>query len=408
MYKPEGPHPNPQWLKFMLENVFDSKLLQELLDEILNNLHYYLDNTDYVLDASAILDYCFAFAMERSRYDRLKDLHVITLDTFEDNGYQTQYANEYFRLTLNLGHIALMIRETNLAMDKITKIIALMDDTNLINQLDACCVILKFASYGYQLKSDIDFVTKTLQLAYKYNSPDKLKDAYVAIAYYHYSQGKLKETEEALRKIKKVMIRRGSMPDMNMVTKITAEQHYYLSVIYREQENFKQARRHLNQASEHYASIDNWERNMLILHENALWYTLRDEDNPDPDDLQCAQQWLDLARQEYYRLQNPHKYHYGMLEHTQGLIYFHQKEYELALEKFHSIIDIWEEHKHQYHMALTYNVIGYTHYVMEKYEEAIKYYEEAEEICEPLPEEHSKRLLKTIQEHLENARNFLE
>jgi len=429
MYLPQGPHPNPQWLQSAIAQMSNSRWLQDNLDEILDKLHYYLDDTTYVLDASSVLDCCFKFAMDRSRYTELKYLHEITLDTFEgddpityridfdlpswvnDHNHEgdsnkTRYPDEYFRLKLNLGHTALMMRNRDLATQQLADTASLMEKASLLNQLDACCVMLKFTSYGYQLENEATLVRKTEQLAHIYKRSSKMIDAYIAIAYYHYSQGNVKKIEQVLHKIMRAMSY--ALPESEEIHEITGEQHYYLSVIYREQEDFDKAQYHLDKASTHYGEIDNWERNMLILHETALWFALRDEDDPDPEDLERAQQWLNLAKREYHQLANPQIYHYGMLEHTQGLIHFHTKNYDLALEKFHSIIDIWEEHKHQYHMALTYNVIGYTHYVMEKYEEAIKYYEEAEEICEPLPEGHSKRLLKTIQEHLENARNFLE
>ncbi len=427
-------HPSKQWLTNVLQKMFDGEWLDNNVEDIVENLNIYIGEAKYILGAVAVLNYCMPNALEHKYFSELKDLYEYALHIFEEgqpikypsskneqiakifdetehNGTTniTRYPDQYFMLKVNLSYTLLMMRDAKTARIHLLDVLDLIDaQDNPCNQVDAYCVILGYQSRGYQLPDHIDFdqiIRTTLQKASE--CQDKKLQAYLAINYYYYSQGKLGKLQGNDSKIKREIVK--YIRELSVIKGITAEQQYYLAVIYREQSEFDLAHKHLDIASQRYAEVNNQERNVLILHEKALLYALIEREKKQQEkDWTLAKQWLGLAYKELEHVDNPFektalKVH---LDHTQAHLHLYERKYNQAISAFTDTLPVWEERQDDYHLALTYNGIGYTYIKLENQPDALESLNQAKSICEGLDKEHAKKLLAIIDENITNAQNL--
>lgn len=408
-------HPDPLWFNNLRDNKHDSKWVNDNIGEIIENFHYYLYDPNYLFESTKVLDDIFYLILDMGHYSLLKGWLLEALDIFDTTpvpydiktkimqaggAFTECYPTEYFRLRLYLADVSLARRETDAVATLLHQLLELLPTTSELNKLDTYFIILKYFSYGYEIKLDFDIVHDATELTiHKY--PQRKLDLYIAVAYYHYSQSNVEKIQAMLDKIMRAMVKEVHVSSIDMVdvNRISAEQNYFLAVIYRELKQFDEAFQYLDRASEQYARLKNPVRNMLILHEKAVLYHFINQ----PEE---AQQWLNLAYREYYQLEEPQTSHYAMLKHTQGLIHFDMMQYESALSLFHDSLDIWIDNQHKYHIALAHNVIGYTHYKMSQIDKALEFYDESHKLCRNLKEKHAQELMKVIEQNISDAKQF--
>ena len=406
-------HPNSEWLQDIEYHIQDVSWQNEHLNRIMESLASYLSSVPYVISASSILDLCFESMLGQGRYTELVQLFTQAIATFDSltpipqhlspnensNASNAQrFPNEYFMLKLNLAHAALMSHDIEIATQQLEHIHDLYADATLVEQLEACCVFLKYHSYGYAMDLGFDLVTTTQQLAYKFSDDLRLK-AENAIAYYYYATGNIHELENVLRKTNRLISK--TMPDISKISVITAELNFYLAVLYREWNQYDKAFAKLDIASEQYARLNNHIQNMLVLYETAMLYCrLKQYDN--------ALQWIDLASAEFGRLPEQQDYHRAMLEHGKGIILLAIGEHNRALTFFKRVLLIWEKYKHDYHIALATNAVGAATIHLARPIEALGYFAKAKAICRPIKEqEQVKELLKVIDSNIAKANSRL-
>lgn len=428
-------HPDVRWIIFTINQILDEEYwLVDNIADVVEKLPYYLSDHLYVLSATYLLDLSVPLLMMQSRYDKIIKLCEIALETFDDDlqihdiasldpevekllaefgdtfdlSNSTKYAREYFRLKLHLAHAHLMSHNHAQATLLLDEILETLPDTIDLDRLDAYYILLKYYCYGYDFDAGFDLVHEATELTIsKYEN--RRTDLYIAVAYFHYSKGNEAELKAMMDKIMRQMgkdiMERRMTP--RQVAHNSAEQNYFLSIIYREQNDFDNAYKHRLAAAEQYAEVNNPERNMLMLMEKALWHTLKYRENPSHEEHAVAQQWMDIAYRDYHMLENKQSLNLAHLDHTQGLIYLNTKQYDKALEKLKPTLEIWQESKHVYNTALTHNAIGYTEFCLKNFDVAIKHYHQAESICTGRTEQHSQRLLEIIHENIDEAKQHL-
>jgi len=406
-------HPNLEWLQDIESNIQDEDWRQEHLDQIIKSLKSYLSHVDYVLAASSILDLCWEGMLGQGRYTELLELYTVAIAIFEgdipiqpyfasdENSFMSnheRFPNEYFMLKLNLAHVDLLLHNIEEATQHLEHIRQLYPTATLIGQLEACCLFLKYHSYGYEIELDFDLVLRTQQLANKFMDKYRLKGE-IAIAYYHYSKGNTAEMEKVLRKTFRLIVK--AQLDTSKISVITAELNFYLAVMYRELKQYDQAFAKLDIASEQYARINNHVQNMLVLYETAMIYQNQEQ-------TEKALDWVNQAINEFERLTEKQDYHRAMLDHGKGAILLSLKRYDEALTLFQRVLLVWEKQKHDYHIALATNAIGATIMNLERPTEALLHFEKAKAICDPIKDRnYVKELLKTIDNNIEDAKGRL-
>jgi tetratricopeptide (TPR) repeat protein len=406
-------HPNLHWLQDIEYNIQGANWRHEHLDSIMESLDGYLSDSHHVLSASGILDICFEDMMGQGRYKKIVSLHMLAIKTFDsdtpilsrpDNHDDTdasnaeRFPNEYFTLKLNLAHAAMMLHDIEIATQQLEHIRELFSKANLVEQLEACCIFLKYHSYGHEVDLGFDLILKTQRLANQ--SPIELHlKSEIAIAYYHYSKGNIQAMEKVLRKTIRLIAK--IMPDLSKISEITAELNFYLAVMYRELKQYNKAFAKLDIASEQYARLNHHVQNMLVLYETSVLYHSQKQDKK-------ALQWSDLAYQEFEQLHEKQEYHRTMLDHSKGLILLSLKRYDEALTLFQRVLLVWQNQKHTYHTALATNAVGATIIQLERPIEALEYFAKAKELCDPIKDrEYVKELLKQIDINIAEAKNRL-
>ncbi len=408
-------HPDLHWFNNLRDNKHDSKWVKDNIGEIIENFHYYLYDPNYLFEATQVLDDIFHLIFDMGHYSLLKDWLLEALDIFDTTPVPydiktkiTQtggtfiecYPTEYFRLRLYLADVLLASRDIEAVMVLLHQLLEVLPITSDLNKLDTYLLILKYFGYGHEIHLDFDIVHEATELTTnKY--PQRKLDLYIAVAYYHYSQSNAKKMQHMIDKIMRTMVEKVHSLSMGMgdVSRISAEQYYFLAVIYRELNQFDEAFKYLEIASEQYVLLHNPIRNMLILYEKAILYR-------NTGQYEEAQQWLDLAFREYHQLEESQTFHYAMLKHGQAQIYVDTAQYELALPVFYEVLDIWVENQHKYHMALAHNAIGYTLYKMSEIDKALESYDESQKLCQNLKEKHVEELMKVIEQNISDAKQF--
>lgn len=413
-------HPSLEWLQDIEIKVQDAEWRYSHLDEIMESLSDYLIDVQYVLSASAILDICFEDMLGQGRYTELLDLHTVTINMFEsDNSiFSTfdsiehldiknteRFANEHFRLKLNFSQVALLLHNPDLAKQQLEHIRRLFDKATRVDQLEACCLFLKYHAYGYDIDLDFDLIVTTQRLAN--NLPDELfLKGEVAVAYYHYAKGEIKEMENVLRKALRLMSEiiqfpSETAPDTSTISAVMAELNFYLAVLYRELGDVDKAFSRLDIASEQYARLNNHVQNMLVHYETAMIYHHQNLNEKAVD-------WINLAFNEYDQLKEKQDYYQAMLEHGKAVILIEMKQYDVALTLFQRVLQIWEKQKHDYHIALATNAVGAVNIHLERPKEALVYFHKAKQFCEPIKDRtHVQALLKLIDGNIDNATSKL-
>ena len=410
-------HPDLYWLQDVETNVQDPDWRQVNLDEIMDSLRDYISDVNYILTGSAILDICFADMLGQGRYTELLELHTIALNTFDSDNQifspfdsienislsnVERFASEYFKLKLNLIHVALLLHKGDLAKQELEHIHKLYDKANLVDQLEACCLVLKYHAYGYEMDLDFDLILTTQRLASKLPDDLYLKSE-VAIAYYHYSRGDIPAMEKVLRKAMKLVVDVAPLNseteeiDTLEISAVSAELNFYLAVLYRELSQFDKAFSKLDIASEQYARLNNHVQNMLVLYETSMIYKNQEE-------YVKALQWINLAFDEFEGLKEKQDYHQAMLDHGKGIILLGLQKYDEALTLLQGVLPIWEKQKHDYHSALVNNDIGATIFGLAHPTAALPYLKKAKMLCEPIKDRaYVQELIKIIDKNIANA-----
>lgn len=409
------PSSSSLWLMSALEHIDDKIWLRENLDNAFFYLPDHLINPFEVLAGSAVLDAIVPIGLDVGRYTPLKRLLLLALESFESleppigekdyfpksdgETFAEQNSTEYYRIKLNLAEVYLTLRELRDSRDLIYELLEILDSVDGINQLDTYCLILKFFGYGNHMVLDFDVVHEATELAVK-RYPQRRLDLYIAIAYYHYSQGDPDKVKNMLEKILRVMAEEVQVASIDMidVNRISAEQNYFLAVVYRDLQEFDLASKYLERASEQYSRLENPIRNMLMLFEKAVLFRFLGQTD-------AAEQWIKLAYDEYYKLAEPQSFHLAMLNHTYGLIYVDLGEFETARNLFEQTLPEWQKADHKYHTALTYNAIGYCLYEMGQIDDAMEHYGIAKAKCSVLSEVYARSLMQVIDKNIENAKN---
>jgi tetratricopeptide (TPR) repeat protein len=409
------PSSSAAWISTALEHIDDKFWLKQNLDNAFYYLPDHLSNPLDMLAGTAVLDAIVEICLDAGIYTPLKRLLALASDNFNNltpptenfptvsiyNTFVEQNPREYFRIRLNLAHVYLMLREVRDARELLYELVDILHTVDGINQLEAYCLILKFFGYGNYMELDFDIVYEATELAVN-RYPQCRLNLYIAIAYFHFAQSDLDEMKNMLDKIMRLMADEIQLTSIDMidVNRISAEQNYFLAVIYRDLKQFDEATKHLDRASEQYSRLENPIRNMLMLYERAVLFRFRGETD-------AAQQWLKLAYDEYYGLAEPQEFHLAMLDHTKGLICIDLGDFETAYHQFEKVLVVWRKADHIYHTALTYNAIGYCLYEMGKIDDAIQNYVIAKEKCGLMDELHAESLMSIIDENIENAENRL-
>jgi hypothetical protein len=228
-------HPDLYWLQDVEYNIQDANWRHENLDRIMESLDFYLSDAHYVLSASGILDICFEDMLGQGRYKELVKLHTVAIKAFDsdttitsslDNHEDTdtsnaeRFSNEYFRLNLNLAHVAIMLHSFDLAKQQLEDIRELYAGVTSVDQLDACCIFLKYHAYGYEIDLGFDLLITTQRLTNRLPRELHLKGE-VAIAGYHYFKGDIPAMKKVLQRTNRLISR--TMPDLSEIITIIAE-----------------------------------------------------------------------------------------------------------------------------------------------------------------------------------------
>ena len=225
-------------------------------------------------------------------------------------------------------------------------------------------------------------------------------EAYIAIGYYYYNKGDLESMKPLVQRINRQLVQtRSFYPEE--ISKITAEQYFYLAVMYRDLREYDQALSYFEIALDQATRIDHSIHTMLILSEKALVYSFKQE-------IEEARSWIELAITKFEKLPETQGYHEAHIEHTRGLIAYYGEDFESALFSFQRVLPIWEAYEREYHIALANNAIGSTLIRLNRPEEAITYLIRAKDVCKPLDEKkYAIDLLNIIDTNLNEANNML-
>lgn len=401
-------HPDDEQLDKLVKKVHDDNWRCTQLDYILSTLPDYLSNPKQVFRATFVLNECFNDLMGQGRFTELIRLYNLAIDTFMDDppipdtrdyfdyslhgkSNRERFSDIFFTLKLRLAHAKLMRHSLQEAGDLLLEIKTFLPDASHENKLKAYYLFLKYNSYGREIDFEINLVKEIQQLAKL--QPGLKLDALIALGYHYYNQSNKREMESTMRRIHRELVLKHPIQPVQ-ISKVTAEQYLYIAVIYRDLKDYAKALDNLEIASKQAAKINNYVQNMLILVEKALLFSQAGK-------YESAMQWVDLAEAEFHKLPERQDYHQAMIDHTRGVIWFHQKEYDKALTRFQRVLPIWQSYEHTYHIALANNDVGATLIELNRLDDARDFLERAKKLCMPLHDRtYARNLLITINENL--------